>query len=334
MALTVTTLTLLFLVGVPILMRSDNAAILADNRVDHHFFATAEIERLTHSTDQRPLLAIVGASVTRSSFGRSKDVSASLSEALQEDYEVVNFSTGRQSLLEHLIFIERLPDDRDVTVALGLGPSRFTVGYERYENQVMSPRFGTGSDAFRTEAERMGIDPPRQTGWLIVDFYQFYIPRVLFVPKNIAKLLIGKSIRQDETEYVGRRKSEQAYRAHSDLVMSRFKNPGEDIQTNQELLVRIIKSVAERPNMNLVLIEHPIRPEFVENYLGRAAYAKHMASVSSLAQAHDVPYWTLGLEANLTEQDFFDWAHISSREAQSKLRENLVSKLEELSNER
>lgn len=329
MILTVVALAVACLLGLSSLMRSDYAPLLADSPTDHQLFVTAEVEKLSTVDDDRPLLAIIGASVTRSSFGRTSEIEQSAKEIAGDDFQVINFASGRQNLLEHLIFIGRLPNDRKTTIVLGVGPSRFTVTKDGLAEVVLNLRYGADSELFRDEAERLGLKLRPDTGWLLVDHYNFYLPRLWSIPKNFLRFAVGRRIEQNEREYVGTRKPEHFFRTHSESVIERFGDSDEALALNKELLIRTLNYVADQPNLEIVLVEHPINPRFIDEFLGRDRYMEHIDFMKKISDEHGVAYWTLGLDAELGDENFNDWAHISSAEAQRQLRTMLITRLAE-----
>lgn len=96
-------------IGLQHLMRSGYAKFLANDRTDHYLFVTSAIEKISHEKSNEPLLVILGASVTLSSFGRTVEIERAVEASTGEELEVVNFSTGRQSLLDSMIALGRLP---------------------------------------------------------------------------------------------------------------------------------------------------------------------------------------------------------------------------------
>lgn len=307
----------------PRMMRSDQAVLLADNPADHQLFVTAMLYRLEES-DPRPLVAIVGASVTRSSFGASEAIEAALRERTGRDYQVVNLSTGRQSLLDHMQIIDLLPRDRPVTVVLGLGPSRLTRDLQDYAVALAQPRLGISAAGFDRALRELGLPAPRQTGIAVLDHADFYLARHRNIARNIAKFALGRTIAQNEAEYLGRSLDPEQFAEHSALVLSRF---GRDAAISRTLLDRLLDQVSARRNLSLVLVEHPINPRFIDGYLGRRRYQAHLDYMRRTAAAHGVPYWTLGLDARLAPDSYYDWAHIRSAAAQTRLRTLLADRL-------
>ena len=78
--------------------------------------------------------------------------------------------------------------------------------------------------------------------------------------------------------------------------------------------------------MKLVLVEHAVSPQFVDRYLGQDMYNEHLSQMDRFAKSNNIPYWRLALDADLGNDHYSDWAHISSLEAQSRLREALVQR--------
>jgi hypothetical protein len=307
------------------------ADLFATDPTDHNAFVSARIAGLSDRPGDPPLLAILGASVTRSSFGPTAEIARVLEARTGQGIEVVNLCTGRQPILSHLALIETLPKARPVTVILGLGPSRFTIDRASLQELYDGDYLAVSGLAERTLAREIGLDPGPATGVALLDDRIFYGSRTTALAKNLVRILLrGRPVQQDEEQWIGRRLSPEAFRIRSDLIMRRFDGAEATLAMNRELLVQTVAFVKSRPNLRLVLIEHPVNPDFISGYLGAARYADHLAFMRDFARAEGLAYWTIGLDLGLGPESFFDWAHIAGKEAQASLRAGLVQRLAEL----
>lgn len=332
MALTVLFLAAVALLGLPDIMASRSAILLAAYPTDHDLFATAKLLRLNAVEDQRPILAIVGGSETLAAFGRTKDVHEAVLRATGTDYDVVNLSANRQSFLDHLRFIDRLPENRETIIVMGVGPVRFTRTKAHYQESIDDARFGFPSKAFDEEATRLGLKQKPETGFLVYDYPGFYLPRFRSFPYVIGRMILGARISQDEMEYVGFKKPPKEFDTHSREVMSRFENNSRDgtQPLAERLLIDIVARTRRNPRQRLVLIEQAINPAFVQKYMGQARYAEHLRYMQDFARKHQVTYWNLARDTHLGPDSYFDWAHINSAEAQHKIQRALAARVAEM----
>lgn len=123
--LTACALGLAAVVIVPALLRSEHHALFSISPRDHELFVTSRLFRLASEESQTPAVAIIGASVTQSSFGTMAEITEAIDAAGGAPTEVVSLTSVRQNLNEHLLMIDRLPRDRPVVAVIGVGPLRF-----------------------------------------------------------------------------------------------------------------------------------------------------------------------------------------------------------------
>lgn len=332
MALTVLFLAAIALLGLPGIMSSPSAELLATYPTDHDLFATAKALHIGAAKDKRPILAIVGGSETLAAFGRTKDVHDAVMQATGTDYEVVNLSANRQSFLDHLRFIDRLPKDRETIIVMGVGPVRFTRTKAHYQESIDASRFGFPSKAFDEEATKLGLKQKPQTGFLAYDYPGFYLPRFHAIPYGLGRRILGARTSQDEQEYVGHKKPPKAFDTHSKEVMSRFVNNSRNgtHQLAERILLDILAYTRHQPSQRLVLIEQAINPAFVQRYMGQARYADYERFMDGFVRKNDVAYWNLARDTQLGPESYFDWAHINSADAQHKIQKALAAHIAEM----
>jgi hypothetical protein len=246
-----------------------------------------------------------------------------------QSVDVVNLCSSRQPILSHLALIENLPRNRPVTVILGLGPARFTSDRAHLQNLYDGDYLPLSGPAEQALAREIGLDPGRATGIALIDDRIFYTGRIRALVKNLGRILLrGSPVQQDEKQYIGKRMvSAEAFNTLSALLAARFDNAEMTIAMNRNLLARTVAFAKTCPNLRLVLVEHPINPNFLADHLGQTRYDDHLAFMRRFAEAEGLPYWTLGNDLGLGEEAFYDWAHIASEEAQSALRMALADRL-------
>jgi hypothetical protein len=325
-------LLLAFVVFVQWAAQTGRSDLFATDMADHPAFLVADLTRLSDHPDDPPVLAIIGASVTRASFGTTAEIAEAFRERTGQVVEVVNLCSGRQPIPFHLALVENLPRNRPVTVVLGIGPSRFTFDrsslQDLYDGDYL-PISGPEENALMHE---VGIDPGSASGIAVMEDGVFYAGRATSLAKNLAGILLqGHSVKQHEELYIGRPKvSDATFRNHSEVVAARFENAEENIAMNRQLLAQLVDLVKSRPNLRLVLYEDPMNPDFIANYLGAERYDEYLAYMRGFAESKDLPYWTFSRDLGLGREAFYDWAHISSNDAQVALRAGLIDHLAEM----
>lgn len=302
------------------------AGFLARSPRDHHLFVTSQLEQLASQSDERPLIAIVGASVTLSSFGQTKQVADEVFSATGQDVQVVALATGRQNILEHLMIIDNLPANRPVTVVLGVGPSRLTWTKEDMQEAIAFDNFGVSSPNFDLVAQRIGLELPLRTGITALDHSKFYLARLQHLLENLLGRLTRGPIARSETQWLDRKMPDNERHERSKRVMARFENFDEKVPLNLDLLQDLITLAKERDNINLVLVEHAISPQFLDEYFGQEEYQDYLELMETVSERNSIPYWKLALDARLSNKSFYDWAHINDAGTQDLLRASLIQR--------
>ncbi|MBD3788514.1 MAG: hypothetical protein IE922_16430, partial [Sphingomonadales bacterium] len=204
---------------------SGHADLFANDPIDHNAFASADVAALSDRPDDPPLLAIIGASVTRSSFGTTAEIADALAARTGQRAEVVNLCTGRQPILSHIALIENLPRQRPVTIVLGIGPSRFSIDRANLQELYDGDYLAVSGPVEQALARQIGLDPGLNTGISLVDHGIFYAGRTTALVKNLGRLLLHRPpVRHNEEQYVGRRLPPDQFRDHAAIVAARFEN--------------------------------------------------------------------------------------------------------------
>lgn len=319
------------LIYLPVFMSKPEARFFA-NAGDDNFYVTAELFNLENSVaDDRPVFAIVGGSVTQSSFGGTRMVAKDLEAKFGQTFDVRLMTSGRQNILDHLLVFEHMPQDRPVLAVLGIGPSRFTWQDRQYVKSYETNRFGKSSPTYLAKLREANPDMAEPTGFVQIDHLQFYTTRIDRLGINVIKRFTGAVPHRNENEYIDRQMDEEEYHSHSSRVVGRFEGADTAIAKNHSRLAELLDFVKARGNIQLVVMEHPIRPEFVTDFLGEDRYAQHLQDMRRIMANADIPYFTPGLDLRLTTESFFDWAHIRSRGTQDKLRSALLDQFQEVS---
>ena len=288
---------------------------------DHYYYVTANLIDLKRETsDGRPMFVIAGASVTQSSFGGTGKVSAALKGKFGQSFDVRLMTTGRQNLVEHFMIFESVPQDRPVFAVLGVGPSRFTWGNDEYLSTYANQRFGVSSPAYLAQLARLDPDFEPPSGSPLVQHTNFYVARTEDVLIRFARAVLGKASGRNQNQYIGGPVSDEAYRELATRVAERFHGAEDRIAFNHSLFRDLLAFIRSRGNIELVVMEHPIRPGFVSDFLGEEVYARHLADMKRITSEAGVSYLVANDETELSVDDFFDWAHIRTKSAQDQLR--------------
>jgi hypothetical protein len=309
----------------PRLIASDAIRYFASGRTDYDAFVTSRVLALGRSRDERPLVALVGASVTRMAFGTEAEIAEAIHDATGVDVEARLLCTGRQNLLEQATIVEELLAlDRPVLVVVGIGPGRFNWTPAALARTHREPRLGFRSAASDREAARLGLAPFDATGNYFLDNRGFLLPRMRYV---LASALVRGPRSVAENRYTGRYQDPGTYARHGEKILERFESFEDGFDVNAGILRRLLERVATAPGKQAFLVEEAINPDFLRDYLGEGFYEGYLQRTEALADALDVPHWTLSRDAGLGAETYFDWAHINSLGARAEMRALLAKNL-------
>ena len=312
-------------------MENGHGGLFAMSPFDSDAFVTSELEAMKDEPTDKPLLAIAGASVTYSSFGTEEEIQRDFRKATGIDVDVALLSSGRIPISSANMILDRLPKNRPVIAVLGIGPSRFTMDRTEVESPYRTTRFGITSPADQAIRKDLGVNTRTPTGFVAIDQGGFYIARLGAFVRNLALTVVrGHGMVRNDERYIGLTASDKFLELRAQAVVSRFENAEANWNLNARLLERAIRLAQSRKNITLVMVEHPINPDFVANQLGQDRYAAHLAKMDALARRNNVTYWKLGYDLKLDRTNFYDWAHISSEEGQGRLRRLLVQRIGKL----
>ncbi len=327
LAVASTILILFFTLFVPIMVRDLDPGYWAANARDHDVFTTAKLLNLGTSEEPDLLLAIIGASVTRSSFGTEEQIEAAFTDRYGIAVDVENLSTSRQSLWEHLAILRMIAGHRPTIAIVGIGPIRFTADEARMREIVENPRVGIRLPGLDEQAAAMGVDPPRRTGLYAVDNWRFVIARLDSLAINLRR----GPLRQDEQPYLGREKKDRdEFNEHSRLVAARLDRFEANFDNNLAVLDTMQQQFGRREDLQLVFVEHPVNPDFVDQFMGRGDYADYLQRMQRWSKASGAHYWRIALDQEIGREHYYDWAHIRTAVAKARLRDDLIGRLEPL----
>lgn len=310
----------------PALISTGFVRYLASTRYDYDAFVTSKVFALQRSEDERPLVALVGASVTRMSFGTERDLDEAIRAASGVEVEAELLCTGRQNYLENTAIIEEILSDRPMVIVLGVAPGRFSWRPEAIAQSHLSPRLGFRSVATDREAPALGLEPYESKGNYFLDNADFLLPRMKFV---LTHALLQNPVSIEENRYTGRQQLPAQFEDRSAAVAKRFGEYEANFDFNADLLRRLVDRVRSFPNAKIVFVEEAINPVILGQYLEVDAYERYLARMAGLAEELQVPYWQISREAEVTEAEFFDWAHINNLDARERMRTILANNLAE-----
>jgi hypothetical protein len=284
---------------------------LAIHSEDYDAVATSSVLAFARAPRPSSVLVVLGGSTTRASL-LEEDLRRVVEQSVGAGV-VLKLCTSRQSLWDSIILAEQLPPGLSGYAVVGVGPSLFSMGDDTLTALGEQPRLGVRSESFdRARAARGGRVGPR-TGIYAIDNAPFLLARRAALVKTVvgrAPTPYVDSVYQAESSVVGAR----GWKTRAERVAERYPLVERNWAANAALLERLIDTL-ERAGLNVVLVETPVNPRFVEERDGDGIGVMHIGRMRRLADRRRLPYVVLNEAAALDESDFFDWAHLRTRAA-------------------
>ena len=281
--------------------------LFAANRYDYDMLATTRLLRLAQSPPKDPLVVVVGNSITRAMF-REVELESGLQAALARPISVQKLCTSKQSLLDMGGLLEQLPSDASGVVVVGLSPGMLTADLRRAQRDGGTSRYGFRSRMYDSVMQEMGIATSPRMGIYALDNAAFLSVRF---PRLAISLLTGRRVQFVESGYYGAKPDSVAERAQGNLYSHLWREYAAHADDNLRILDRVRDLVAQRPGMQLLLMEAPTNPEFVNRFAPIAGiYAEHDRRMSAYARSSGLTYIRSAGAVPLTGDDFYDGIHL------------------------
>lgn len=300
---------------------------LAKGPKDLNAFVTGIAMRMSVHPKELPLVAVIGSSAAREAFD-ADDIQEELLVAGLPRIPVYNCGTGRQSICDSITIADQLPMDASGVVIFGIGPSPLSDNPGLLDVAVRTPRFGLRSERLESLAIADGIETSKPSGIYALDQVGFLAPRLAGAGYH---LLTGTPHTMPKHRSLNRPpRSEEAARAHCLHVVGRLSQFEANKEWNLGLIRELIAVVKARPGLTLVLIEHPMNPDFIRDFLPTGLLEQFRTHLTELASEQGVPILPLEIPGGPTPEMFYDWCHLSDREAIRGTSQALARRLAEL----
>ena len=266
-----------------------------------------------------PAVFVLGSSGIREAISNSEALQWMLRENTEERPAVHNLSSFDQTTVEMFALADMLPDRFDGVVLLGVNPCDLGAGPEQHHLGAKNDfdlRFGFRSPAVDAEARASGLELPIVTGNYFFDNYRFFLPRLPHLFENLA---FGPP---DLAHHAWTSLDGAIDEAGWDLQAERVKRLIADYQSelgaSLDYYRRMISDLRTRGDVEVVLLESPICPRCIEETMGEDFYREHLTNMADFARHSGAMYWNLNEEAGLSNDDFYDYVHIFSTDAQDR----------------
>lgn len=298
--------------------------LLTLGHADDDLEVTSQVLGLAGRDPGRPLVVIVGASETREmiDLGRFRDA---VSTPGTERVETVLLAQSRQGLSEVHRLADRIPDGSAGVFVLSLGFGRFSSDQIGANDESNTPRLGFRNEDGGSERREACETEARRGGFFLLDNLGFYLPRLLKLPRN---LLLG-SPRLSANRY-DRRPPMPArdwdLKVHQ--ARSRLEGFDRNFAAHAEMLAEIIARLRRRTRMTVIATFLPAHPRFAAETIGEDRYRAMNDRVVRMLEVEGIPLVDLD-EARLSASDYWDWIHLRSPDARSRITDVLAARSRE-----
>ncbi len=286
---------------------------LALHPFDREMFVTSEAMTMAKmGGTQEPIVAILGGSSILALID-ARSLEQQLHTRAQPPAVVYKFTTPRQSIWEMVALVDLIPKTARGIVVVEAGLSPYAYDHEYLAELVSNPHLGVRSDAFDDEVEAAGLTPARRFGNYFLDNYAFFVSRASTWLTRIHRV----PMEMEPMPFLGPDTSPYVQRWGGGPYSERIVQYASCVEDNVAVLERIVERL-KGTQLKLVLLDSPINPRFVADFNHEPMWREHRQRMHRFADDHGLLFWDVVNEAQITEGDYFDYAHLTSPEAVSR----------------
>lgn len=283
--------------------------LFMENSFDQYTYLSAKILKQKNQVFNNDAVFIIGASSTHESFISESLLETMVMEKCSTKVSVNDYCAPGLWNWEMLAVVDMLPEHFNGLVILPSSLSRFSSQARREEEQaVKSPKIGFRSGLHDVTLQSAGHRIKRQTGNFFFDNYTFILVHLPYFFKNI---LTEKPV--FKLGYYGTIPKIDSVTWNSTLVPNqRLKADFDSLVVSNALQIYVsaFKEIKKRGNVEIVLLQDPINPRFLETVPASGVFEKYQKVVKEFAAANGVEFWDLNDQMNFKDDDFYDHAHL------------------------
>ncbi|OED42183.1 hypothetical protein AB833_07735 [Chromatiales bacterium (ex Bugula neritina AB1)] len=288
----------------------ENTPRLATYDGDDDIFITSDILRLRHETTPQRTVYLVGDSALREVV-MEHQLAIELKNAGQA-HRIMDLRSGGQTLLESLAIIDNINSISSGLVVLGVSARTFHLEKTDYDSAATGNRRGFTSSALSDFLIASGKKSFRITGVYAIDNFHFLLPRLIEhwrAPEGrITKRVAHQELHQPPQPLSELTASIQEYIRELSL-------PFENFEKRSRNGLAVLQAIAENVNRNngldLLLIEKPLNPLFIHQYLPDSFVQKYQHLMTKIAVRLNVSYLNPVHHFKPDPADFTDLIHVT-----------------------
>ncbi len=305
----------------PGILRGNWHSQIAMGKYDDYVFLTNSLLMLSEQNNLDDTVLLLGTSSARIAIPNDAYLTEQVASRTVNSAQAFNLSSASQTLWESLEIADILPDRMNGVVFIGLSPRRLATPPERLEELIVSPRLGYISERMDEEARELGFCPPRRTGVYFWDNRRFFLPRIEFVIRNLARSYRwqwGEAL-LDRAKIAPAVWDEQVQTGLDDWPLY-----DQHWEANHEVIREIVACFQSKGDVTIVLMESPLNPNYRDEAYPPDRYSEYQARLESLAAELGIVYWDINEAAGLTADVFFDRCHLDNLPAQQRVAQTMA----------
>lgn len=308
----------------PNTMATPAARIIVRKSRDHYGNVTLEALRLRRSPPQGLSVVLIGDSRVYEAIPRDHSLQDALSARLNTRVTVHILAAGALTQWEAVPIADSFGERVRGVVVLEISPFNVAMGGAAQHERIASPRVPLDSPALREEAHRAGETPPPQVGNYFLDHYSFFAGRV--------NLLLPMPDWYSQTRRGLKEWTPSQWKRARAKINGWVRSYSRERSHNLDMYARMIHRLQVNPGVVVALLEgaeNPRNRDLAGKSTGARTdpYARYRQDMLQFAQRNDVAYWDISADAQLTESDFADFAHISNPLARARYTKVLTDRL-------
>lgn len=302
---------------------SPAGAYLARSFKDSYAIATHRALALAQDTDTRPLLIVLGSSVTSSAFASETRIKAAVDAATGRDWKVAMLTTSLQGPLEQVALLDvalgnEAMRKREITVLLGVEAASGYWSRNLILDMSASVRLGLRSDWADAELARIGGTPLPRSSFYPIENREFI---AINGGRAMMRLLSRTPVtpRHDYHAPATYRPTEARMNERriiaDEIRKAQANEDGEYLEILRNLAIRL----SANRGLRLVLLPERPSPELVVTERLGGILAEEAAHYTLLAEDLGALCWQMFGTENIPQSAFHDDLHIGDPATQDRL---------------
>ena len=289
---------------------ANHSEFLATYDGDDDIHITATVLNLQLEEAPPPSIYIVGDSALREVILET-DLALNLQQS-DKNFRIVDLRSGRQSLLESLAIIDNIKDDAQGLIILGVSARSLIISKEIFDSAASGKRRGFTSKAVAEFLTKENQKSFKITGIYGLDNIHFLLPRYLRLKFKRNRKKIQRVTHQHKDQIP--MSPDNVAVASKRYLQYLFGTTG-DYESNAErglaILNTIDKTIKRKKNLSLLLVEKPLNPLLVENYLEHDFIKNYRNQMKALSNSIGADYLIPAENFKLSPLDFADLVHVT-----------------------